>query len=145
MKKTLLLTLLTALLIGCGDKPAEQKQSAAPAQAPSAVSAPVALPATPAPVQTATAVAGVAAAAAAPNGAELYKRCAACHGAGGQTPALGKGGAIAGWDRAKLETVLKAYRAGERNTYGLGNMMKGQTEKLSDAEIAALSAHLSAL
>lgn len=128
MKKILIFLPLLLTLAGCGDKP-EQK---APASA-----APVAKPA-PAPVSS-------AAVQTAPLGQTLYQRCAACHGVQGQTPALGKGSAIAGWSAAKTETALKAYRAGERNAYGMGNMMKSQAQSLTDAEIAALAAHIQGL
>lgn len=132
MKKILIFLPLLLTLAGCGDKP-EQKAPASAAPVAKPAPAPAPAPVSSAAVQTA------------PSGQTLYQRCAACHGIQGQTPALGKGSAIAGWSAAKTETALKAYRAGERNAYGMGNMMKSQAQSLTDAEIAALAAHIQGL
>lgn len=78
------------------------------------------------------------------NGADLYKKCAGCHGQDGARKALGKSQAIKGWDKDKTIAALKGYKDG---TYGasMKNLMKGQVSKLSDAEIEALAVHISTL
>jgi len=79
------------------------------------------------------------------DGAALYKKCAGCHGAKGEKKALGKSAPIAGWDKEKLVEALKGYKAGTRNVYGMGALMKGQVANLSDEEIEALAEYISKL
>jgi cytochrome c553 len=79
------------------------------------------------------------------DGAALYKKCAGCHGAKGEKKALGKSAPIAGWDKAKVVEALKGYKAGTRNVYGMGALMKGQVAGLSDADIEALADYISKL
>ena len=76
------------------------------------------------------------------DGAALYKKCAACHGAHGEKKALGKSGVIKGTDVA---ADLAGYKAGSTNKYGMGALMKGQVASYSDADIAAVSAHIKGL
>ncbi len=79
------------------------------------------------------------------DGAAIFKRCAGCHGAKGEKHALGKSQPIAGWDKAKLVEALKGYKAGTRNVYGMGAVMKGQVASLSDADIEAVADYISKL
>lgn len=79
------------------------------------------------------------------DGAALYEKCAACHGADGKKPALNKTGPIAGLDQATMAADLKAYKAGTLNKNGMGNLMKVQMTKFSDADIEAVSAYISGL
>ena len=79
------------------------------------------------------------------DGAALYKKCAACHGAKGEKPALGKSGIIGGQDAATTAADLKAYKAGTLNKKGMGALMKGQVASYSDADIDAVAAHIATL
>ena len=79
------------------------------------------------------------------DGAALFKKCAGCHGAKAEKHALGKSAVIAGWDKAKIVEALKGYKAGTRNVYGMGAVMKGQVASLSDADIEALADYISKL
>jgi len=79
------------------------------------------------------------------QGKALYAKCAGCHGANGQTKALGKSDVIAGLDAVVISEDLKGYKAGTLNKHAMGGLMKGQAAGLSDADIAALSAYISAL
>jgi len=81
---------------------------------------------------------------AAVDGAVIFKACSACHGVNGEKKALGKSQVIQGWDVAKVTAALKGYKDG---TYGgaMKAVMKGQAAKLSDAEIKAVSEHISKL
>jgi cytochrome c553 len=79
------------------------------------------------------------------DGKALYQKCATCHGAKGEKKALGKSEIIAGWKEAKTLDALKAYKAGKRNTKGMGALMKGQVVKLSNADMKALSKTIAAL
>jgi len=86
-----------------------------------------------------------AAAADSAKGKALFAKCAGCHGANGQTKALGKSDVIAGMDAATVTEDLKGYKAGTLNKHGMGALMKGQAAGLSDEDITALSAYISAL
>ncbi|QKF82230.1 cytochrome C [Halarcobacter ebronensis] len=78
------------------------------------------------------------------DGATLFKTCATCHGANAEKQALGKSQVIKGWDAAKIEAALKGYKDG---SYGgaMKGVMKGQTTRLSDADIKALAGYISAM
>lgn len=75
------------------------------------------------------------------DGAELYKKCAGCHGAVGEKKALGKSKVIATLSQADLVTAIKGYQDG---SYGasMKALMKGQVAKLSDEEIKVLAQHI---
>lgn len=79
------------------------------------------------------------------DGAALYKKCAACHGANGEKAALGKSAVIGGMDAAATATDLKGYKAGTTNKKGMGALMKGQVAAYSDADIEAVSAYIAGL
>merc|ERR1711941_82022 len=81
-------------------------------------------------------------AALAEKGKGLYLKCAGCHGASAEKPALGKSQVIKGWDAAKTVEALKGYKDG---TYGgvMKGVMKGQVASLSDEDIQALGEYIS--
>jgi len=79
------------------------------------------------------------------DGAALYQKCAACHGQKAEKAALGKSEVIAGWSSAKVVDALKGYKAGTRNTKGMGAIMKGQTAAFSDADMKALGDYIAGL
>lgn len=68
------------------------------------------------------------------SGADVYKKCSACHGATGERKALGKSEVIKGWEATKVVAALKGYQDG---TYGgpMKGLMKGQVASLSDTQI----------
>jgi cytochrome c553 len=78
------------------------------------------------------------------DGAALYKKCTACHGAKAEKKALGKSQVIAGWDSPKIQNALKGYKDG---SYGgpMKGLMKGQVASLDDAGIEAVSNYISGL
>ena len=75
------------------------------------------------------------------KGKGLYLKCAGCHGANAEKPALGKSQVIKGWDASKIAASLKGYKDG---SYGgvMKGVMKGQVANLSDEEINALGAYI---
>ncbi|MGD9554377.1 MAG: c-type cytochrome [Arcobacteraceae bacterium] len=78
------------------------------------------------------------------KGAELYAKCAACHGQNAEKKALGTSQIIKGWSVEQTVSSLKGY---QNKTYG-GNMktiMIGQVANLSDEDIEALAQHISSL
>lgn len=79
------------------------------------------------------------------SGAALFKKCSACHGVNGEKAALGKSAIIGGLDTATLIKDIKGYKAGTRNTKGMGALMKGQVGSYSDSDIEAVAAYISGL
>lgn len=78
------------------------------------------------------------------DGAALYKKCAACHGAKAEKKALNKGQIIQGWSVEQLVASMKGYKDG---TYGgaMKGLMKGQVASYSDAQIQAVSEYIAGL
>jgi len=77
------------------------------------------------------------------DGAALYKKCAACHGANADKSALGKSQVIAGWPVAKTEKALNEYKAKTRDNAGMGALMYGQVATYSAADIKAVAKYIS--
>ncbi len=84
---------------------------------------------------------GITAILGAADGAALYKKCAACHGAHGEKKALGKSAVIKGIDTL---ADLKGYKAGTTNKAGMGALMKGQVASYSDADLEAVATFIQA-
>ena len=95
--------------------------------------------------KTAFALVVAGAALMAADGAALFKKCAVCHGLKAEKQALGKSGVITGWDAAKTEEVLNDYKAGTRNVYGMGALMKGQVAAYSAEDMKAVAVHIAGL
>lgn len=76
---------------------------------------------------------------------QLFVKCAACHGKNGERHSQNLTKSIAGMDQKEVTSILQEYRAGTRDTYGLGSMMQGQAKRLSDADIKELSGHIASL
>lgn len=78
------------------------------------------------------------------TGADLYKKCASCHGSMGEKKALGKSKVINTMSEEEIVTALNGYKDG---SYGasMKSLMKGQVSKLTDTDIQTLSAHIAGL
>ncbi len=78
------------------------------------------------------------------KGQVLFMKCAGCHGASGEKPALGKSKVIKAWDSNRVVDVLKGYKDG---SYGgvMKGVMKGQVTSLSNEDMNALGAYISTL
>ena len=96
-------------------------------------------------MKTLIAILGLTAMLGATEGGALFQKCAACHGAKAEKQALGKSEVIAAWSSDKILDALKGYKAGTRNTKGMGALMKGQVAALSDADMKTLADHISKL
>lgn len=79
------------------------------------------------------------------DGSVLFQKCISCHGKKAEKQAMNKSEVIAGWKEAKTLDALKGYKAGKRNTKGMGAVMKGQMAKLSDADMKALAKYIATL
>jgi cytochrome c553 len=88
-------------------------------------------------ILTMTAILGAA------DGAALYKKCSACHGAHGEKVALGKSKVIKDMSKDEIVAAIKGYKDG---TYGgaMKALMKGQVATLSDDDAAAVAEYLTA-
>ncbi len=76
--------------------------------------------------------------------ADLFKKCAGCHGQHAQKHAMGKSKVINTFTSAEIVTALKGYKAG---TYGgaMKGIMQGQASRLSDKDIESLSKYIPTL
>ena len=76
--------------------------------------------------------------------ADLYKKCAGCHGQHGEKKAMGKSKVIANLSEKDLQTALHGYKDG---TYGgaMKGLMKGQVARLSDADMDSLAKYITTL
>jgi len=79
------------------------------------------------------------------NGQELYKLCTVCHGELGEQKALHKSAQIQGQESNKTIKQLTAYKNGELDQYGLGNIMNMQVQTLSESDIKDLAKYISEL
>ena len=77
------------------------------------------------------------------NSEELYKNCAGCHGENGELGAMGQAKMITGQDKNLSIKQLTAYKNGELNQYGLGNIMQLQLSSLSETDIKELAEYIS--
>jgi len=73
---------------------------------------------------------------------ELYKNCAGCHGENGETSALGQSKIITGQESNLTIKELTAYKNGELNQYGLGNIMQVQLTALDADDIEKLAEYI---
>lgn len=78
------------------------------------------------------------------NGADLYTKCASCHGSMGEKKALGKSKVINEMSEEEIVIALKGYKDG---SYGgaMKGLMKGQVSKLTDDDISTLAAHIASV
>lgn len=76
------------------------------------------------------------------NSEELYKNCAGCHGENGELAALGQSKIITGQDSNLSVKQLTAYKNGELNKYGLGNIMQLQLTLLNEDNIEKLAEYI---
>jgi len=76
---------------------------------------------------------------------ELYKNCAGCHGEQGETSALGQSKIIAGQESNLTIKELTAYKDGELNQYGLGNIMQVQLKIIDKDDIQELAQYIESM
>lgn len=79
------------------------------------------------------------------DGATLYKKCSACHGAKGEKKALNKSNIINAMTSEQIKIALEGYKAGTLNVHGQGKMMSMQAKNLTPADIDALSKYIPTL
>jgi cytochrome c len=96
-------------------------------------------------MKTLLAILGLTVMLSAADGSALYQKCAACHGLKAEKHALGKSEVISGWKSVKTLEALKGYKAGTRNTKGMGALMKGQMANINDADMKVLADYIAKL
>lgn len=84
---------------------------------------------------------GITAILGAADGAALYKKCAACHGANGEKAALGKSKIIKDMSKEELVTALNGYKDG---SYGgaMKALMKGQIASFNGDDVNAVADYI---
>ena len=78
------------------------------------------------------------------TGKELYTACKGCHGQLGEKEALGKSQLIGGQSYTTTKFQLEEYKAGRLDQYGMGQLMKGQSQ-LTSNEILLVSKYVETL
>ena len=68
-----------------------------------------------------------------------FAKCAGCHGKDWSKKAMGKSMVVSEMTHADIEAALLAYKAGTRNTAGMGGLMKGQVAAYSEADLKAFA------
>ncbi len=76
--------------------------------------------------------------------ADLFKKCAGCHGVHAQKHAMGKSKIIANLGEEGVKKALHGYKDG---TYGgaMKGIMRGQVARLSDEDIDSLAKYIATL
>ena len=140
--KTFLPLICSLFLIGCSESTSEQ---APLSNEPQAIVTHTVEANTSIPEQNAPATETVALTATSVDGEVLFgQKCASCHGAKGEKPALGKSAIITDFSEQQVKDALKGYQSG---SYGkeMKGLMQGQAKGLNDAQIDALAAFISTL
>ncbi|WP_345986377.1 c-type cytochrome [Sulfurimonas sp. HSL-1656] len=157
--RTIAFTAALLLLAGCNDSPKTQPEATPQAAAPVETPAPAATPAPVAEVADNTSVAPAApvaetAPAAAPAAesapvaeaapAELFQKCAACHGNHAEKMALNQSAVIGEWESKRIADAIIGYQKG---TYGgaMKTLMQNQVKELSPVQVEALSEYIANL
>lgn len=75
------------------------------------------------------------------KGKGIYLKCAGCHGAMAEKPALGKSQVIKGWDKQQIISALDGYKDG---TYGgvMKGVMKSQVSTMTKEDIEAVASYI---
>ena len=76
------------------------------------------------------------------DGATLFNKCKACHGAKAEKMYLNKVPALASLSKEEIAESLKGYKAGTFDKFKSSAMMKPITSGLSDDDIAALAEYI---
>lgn len=80
------------------------------------------------------------------DGAAMFnKYCKQCHGEKGEKHVAGKTAQISALPKETILKALKEYRSGKRSTHGMGQVMKSEVLKNTDAELEALANYIVSL
>lgn len=79
------------------------------------------------------------------DGATLFKKCATCHGAKAEKVYLNKVPALNTLTAETRLEAMKAYKAGTRNEFKMGAIMKIQVAKLSEEDMKAIEEYIESL
>jgi cytochrome c553 len=80
------------------------------------------------------------------DGAAMFnKYCKQCHGEKGEKHVAGKTAQISALPKDVIVKSLKEYRSGKRSTHGMGQVMKSEVLKNTDAELEALADYIVSL
>ncbi len=142
--KMVISVIAAILLLGCSAEQSKSEKSAATVPAQETA---VATPASEASTHSVSLAVASSSVEAPPlrerSGAEVFQKCASCHGMKAEKSALNKSQIIAGWSSEKIEAAIKGYKDG---SYGgsMKALMAAQVASLSDEEISAVSRFIAA-
>lgn len=72
----------------------------------------------------------------------LYNSCKFCHGKHGEKTYMNKVEPINRFSYDELHVILRAYKKGEIDQFGLGKLMQGQLKNLSEDNIEQVSKYI---
>lgn len=79
------------------------------------------------------------------DGAELFKKCAVCHGEKADKMYLNKVPPLKTLSKEQRLQYMKEYSEGKRNAYGQGAIMKINLKGLTEEDFKAIEAHIESL
>mgnify|MGYP000878174036 CR=1 FL=1 len=79
------------------------------------------------------------------DGAAVYKKCVACHGAKAEKPYMNKVPALNTLSKEEIVESLNGYKAGTLDKFKSSAMMKPMAKPLSDEDIAAVADYIQTL
>ena len=83
------------------------------------------------------------------DGAEVYKKCVACHGAKADTVYLGKVPALNTQEKEYIVENMKAYKEGTveggKGKFAMGAVMKAQMATVSEEDMNAVADYIQTL
>ncbi|MSN96471.1 c-type cytochrome [Campylobacter sp. FMV-PI01] len=79
------------------------------------------------------------------DGATIYKKCVACHGAKAEKVYLNKIPALNTLEPDFMIESMKKYKSGEKNEFKMGAIMKGQMATLSEEDMKAVAEYIQTL
>ena len=79
------------------------------------------------------------------DGAQIYKKCSACHGKKAELKYANKVPALASISKEERVKALQGYKDGSNDSFGMGKVMQPQAKALSDEDIEAVSEYIESL
>ena len=79
------------------------------------------------------------------DGADIYKKCAACHGEKADVKYANKVPALTSISKEERIKALQGYKDGSNNAFGMGKVMQIHAKNLSDEDMAAVSEYIDSL
>ena len=79
------------------------------------------------------------------DGAQIYKKCSACHGKKAELKYANKVPALTSISKEDRIKALQGYKDGSNNNFGMGKVMQLHAKNLSDEDMATVSEYIDSL